>query len=149
MTAGTLPFLADESCDFAIVRALRSEGYDVLAVSEVTQRSDDRALIDQAYREKRVLLTEDKDFGRLVYASHADSAGVILIRFPGNARQTLVQAITALVRDQVTVCSGPLWWYNPDTSGSATDPVHLRRTRRQKKHVRDEPQPDELGLCDG
>lgn len=100
MTAGTLPFLADESCDFAIVRALRSEGYDVLAVSEVTQRSDDRALIDQAYREKRVLLTEDKDFGRLVYASHADSAGVILIRFPGNARQTLVQAITALVRDQ-------------------------------------------------
>jgi predicted nuclease of predicted toxin-antitoxin system len=100
MTAGTLCFLADESCDFAIVRALRAEGYDVLAVSEVTQRSDDRALIDQAYREKRVLLTEDKDFGRLVYASHADSAGVILIRFPGNARRTLVQAVTELVRDQ-------------------------------------------------
>lgn len=100
MTAGTLCFLADESCDFAIVRALRAEGYDVLAVSEVTQRSDDRELIDQAYREKRVLLTEDKDFGRLVYASHADSAGVILIRFPGNARRTLVQAVAALVRDQ-------------------------------------------------
>ena len=28
-----LRFLADESCDFAIVRALRAEGYDVLAVS--------------------------------------------------------------------------------------------------------------------
>jgi predicted nuclease of predicted toxin-antitoxin system len=100
MTAGTLCFLADESCDFAIVRALRAEGYDVLAASEVTQRSDDRELIEQAYREKRVLLTEDKDFGRLVHASHADSAGVILIRFPGNARRTLVQAITELVRDQ-------------------------------------------------
>lgn len=100
MTAGTLCFLADESCDFAIVRALRAEGYDVLAVSEVTQRSDDRELIEQAYREKRVLLTEDKGFGRLVYASHADSAGVILIRFPGNARRTLVQAVTELVRDQ-------------------------------------------------
>jgi uncharacterized protein (DUF433 family) len=48
-------------CDFAVVRALRAEGYDVLAVSEVMRRSDDRELIDQASREKRILLTEDKD----------------------------------------------------------------------------------------
>lgn len=64
--APPLRFLADESCDFAVVRALRAEGYDVLAVSEVTRRSDDRELIDQAYRERRVLLTEDKDFGAFV-----------------------------------------------------------------------------------
>lgn len=64
--APPLRFLADESCDFAVVRALRAEGYDVLAVSEVTRRSDDRELIYQAYREKRVLLTEDKDFGAFV-----------------------------------------------------------------------------------
>jgi len=100
MAVHTLRFLADESCDFAVVRGLRAKGYDVLAVSEVTQRSDDRELIDQAYRERRVLLTEDKDFGWLVYVSHADSAGVILIRFPGNARQTLAQAVTELVEEQ-------------------------------------------------
>ena len=63
MSAFVLRFLADESCDFAVVRALRAEGYDVFAVSEVMRRSDDRELIDQAYREKRILLTEDKDFG--------------------------------------------------------------------------------------
>jgi predicted nuclease of predicted toxin-antitoxin system len=96
----TLCFLADESCDFAVVRALRTEGYDVLAVSEVTRRSDDRELIEQAMREERVLLTEDKDFGWLVYVSHADSAGVILIRFPGNARQTLVQSVRQVVQEQ-------------------------------------------------
>lgn len=100
MAVHTLRFLVDESCDFAVVRALRSTGYDVLAVSEVRQRSDDRDLIDQVYREKRVLLTEDKDFGRLVYVSHADSAGVILIRFPGNARQTLAQTVVELVEEQ-------------------------------------------------
>lgn len=100
MSTPALRFLADESCDFAIVRALRAEGYDVLAVSEVMQRSDDRELIDQAHHERRVLLTEDKDFGWLVYVSHADSAGVVLIRFPGNARQTLVQAIMQLVQEQ-------------------------------------------------
>lgn len=100
MPVPALRFLADESCDFAVVRALRAEGYDVLAVSEVTHRSDDRELIDQAYRERRVLLTEDKDFGWLVYVSHADSAGVVLIRFPGSARRTLVQTIRDLVLEQ-------------------------------------------------
>ena len=59
MNALTLRFLADESCDFAVVRALRVDGYDVLAVSEVMHRSDDRELIDLASREKRVLLTEE------------------------------------------------------------------------------------------
>lgn len=100
MSASALRFLADESCDFAVVRALRAEGYDVLAVSEVTQRSDDRELIDQAYRERRILLTEDKDFGWLVYVSHVDASGVILIRFPGNARQSLVQTIRQMVKEQ-------------------------------------------------
>ena len=34
MDAFALRFLADESCDFAVVRALRAEGYDVLAEPE-------------------------------------------------------------------------------------------------------------------
>jgi predicted nuclease of predicted toxin-antitoxin system len=106
MSAETLRFLADESCDFAVVRALRAEGYDVLAVSEVMSRSNDRELIEQASRERRILLTEDKDFGWLVYVSHTDSAGVILIRFPGNARQTLVDALVDLVHTQGQELSG-------------------------------------------
>jgi len=100
MHTAALRFLADESCDFAIVRDLRAQGYDVLAVSEVTERSDDRDLIEQAYREKRILLTEDKDFGWLVFVSREASAGVILVRFPGDARQTMVQSVRQLVQEQ-------------------------------------------------
>ena len=99
MSEPDLRFLADESCDFAVARALRAAGYDVVAVSEITQRSDDRELIEQASQEKRIVLTEDKDYGWLVYVSHADSAGVILIRFPGNARATLAQTVEQVVRD--------------------------------------------------
>ncbi|MBI1296135.1 hypothetical protein GC175_14370 [bacterium] len=56
-------FLADESCDFAVVRVLREAEFDVLAVAEFMQRSVDRDLIEQASRQQRILLTEDKDFG--------------------------------------------------------------------------------------
>ena len=95
-----LRFLADESCDFGIVRALRAAGFAVLAVSEVMQRSIDRELIEQAKREQRILITEDKDFGWLVFVSHLDSPGVILVRFPGNLRQTLAQSILHLVQTE-------------------------------------------------
>jgi len=95
-----LSFLADESCDFAVVRALRTAGYDVLAVSEVTTRSDDRQLIEQAAREQRIVLTEDKDFGWLVFVSQVASPGVILIRFPGDARLTLARTVVQAVQEQ-------------------------------------------------
>lgn len=48
-----LRFLADESRGFAIVRALRDAGHDVVAVSEHTRQSRDEKLIAQAYEAQR------------------------------------------------------------------------------------------------
>jgi predicted nuclease of predicted toxin-antitoxin system len=92
-------FLADECCDFAAIRSLRAEGHDVLAVNEFQQRSVDKELMALALSENRILLTEDKDFGWLVFAGRVDSPGVILIRFPASARGLLAAAIVDLVRE--------------------------------------------------
>ena len=67
MSTSTPRFLADEGCDFAVVRALREAGFDVVAVCEITNRSEDSDLIQRSQRENRILLTEDKDFGWLVF----------------------------------------------------------------------------------
>ena len=61
-------FLADESCDFIVVRALRSAGHDVLSVAEAARGAKDPVVLGLAREQNRVLLTEDKDFGRLIYA---------------------------------------------------------------------------------
>lgn len=90
-------FLADESCDFAIVRALRATGFDVVAVAEMAPRARDPDVIALAVHEDRVLLTEDKDFGQLVFASRAPSAGVVLIRSQGRARRQLPRTVVDLV----------------------------------------------------
>jgi hypothetical protein len=34
-------FLADESCDFSVVRALRFAGHEVVAIAEVSPREED------------------------------------------------------------------------------------------------------------
>lgn len=90
-------FLADESCDFAVVRILRETGHDVVTVRDLSRGATDEEVIDLAVRENRILLTEDKDFGQLVYAQAANPPGVIFIRFPGNARQSLAETVRQLV----------------------------------------------------
>lgn len=98
-------FLADESCDFSVVRALRSAGYDVTAICESAPQTPDTDVIALAARERRVLLTEDKDFGQLVYAELRESTGVILVRFPASEREALPTAMLEAVKqlgDQLT-----------------------------------------------
>jgi predicted nuclease of predicted toxin-antitoxin system len=94
---GPLRFLADESCDFVVVRALRVAGYDVLAIAEQASGTSDRDVIQLALDDGRVLLTEDKDFGQLVFAAFAGSRGVILIRFPSDARAVLASVVVRVV----------------------------------------------------
>ncbi len=84
-----MDFLADESCDFAVVYALRKAKHDVLAVAEITPRAADSEVIKLALRQKRILLTEDKDFGQLVYAHGQRSLGVIFLRFPVSVRDEI------------------------------------------------------------
>jgi predicted nuclease of predicted toxin-antitoxin system len=91
-------FLADESCDFAVVRALRASGHDVIAVAEIAARTEDAEVIAWAVREARVVLTEDKDFGQLVYAGAHQSTGVVLIRFPPSARPILPSRVLDMIR---------------------------------------------------
>ena len=93
-------FLADESCDFAVVRTLRRAGFDVLSVSETAPRAEDSEVIGLALREERILLTEDKDFGRLVYSHGQETLGVIFLRFPTFARKQISRDVLNLVRQQ-------------------------------------------------
>jgi len=94
-----ITFLADESCDFLVVRKLRSAQYDVLSVAESFPSVTDKQVLEHAIKEGRILLTEDKDFGEWVFAHGEKIAGVILIRFPGNARKRLGEEIINLVDD--------------------------------------------------
>jgi predicted nuclease of predicted toxin-antitoxin system len=93
-------FLADESCDFRVVRTLRAAGHDVTAVLEESPGAEDEAVIALARREERVLITEDRDFGQLFYAATRPTCGVVLLRFPSNARNSMLKAVTDLVEER-------------------------------------------------
>ena len=57
-----------------------ADGHDFLYILEKKPGvPDDEVLID-AYNEERILLTEDKDFGELVYRLKKPARGIVLIR---------------------------------------------------------------------
>jgi predicted nuclease of predicted toxin-antitoxin system len=79
-------FLADESCDAALLRAMRGAGHDVTSASDTMRGATDQSVLEEALREQRLLMTEDKDFGELVFARGATGFGVVLLRYPIAAR---------------------------------------------------------------
>lgn len=89
--------LADESCDLRVVRALRGAGHDVRAVIEVSPGLPDDEVLAIAVADDRIFITEDRDFGQLVFASRARSRGVIPIRFPTSARERLPATVVDFV----------------------------------------------------
>ncbi|MGD9892141.1 MAG: DUF5615 family PIN-like protein [Dehalococcoidia bacterium] len=101
-----LRFLADESCSPAVIRALRADGHNVHALSEVTRRTVDELVIAQAAADGRILLTEDKDFGWLVFVKRENSAGVVLMRFPQNLRRGMAETVRQVVRHHGDLLQG-------------------------------------------
>lgn len=74
-----LKFVADEGVEKEIVVALR-KSYDVFYVVENLRSASDDFILEKAEKERRILITLDKDFGELVFRMHQLHSGVILCR---------------------------------------------------------------------
>ena len=59
--------LADECVAAPLVAFLRAGGHDVLYIAEAAAGLSDGDVIALSLREQRLLLTEDNDFGDLVF----------------------------------------------------------------------------------
>ena len=124
-------FVADESCAGPVIRALREAGHDVIAIAEVAKGATDDQVLARALDEKRVLITEDHDFGELVYARGRSTAGVLLVRFDSRARRakpaTVVEAAAklgsrlqgAFAVVEPVACAYTAGLPNPDSSPSS------------------------------
>ena len=77
-------FLLDESAHRGLAGHLASVGHDVTVVGRDYPRSlDDSTVLAIARREGRILITNDRDFGELVFDQLEPHAGVNLLRLKG------------------------------------------------------------------
>ena len=92
-----MKFLADECCDSSLVAQLREEGHNVSYVAEEKAGATDDTILSDAYKEGRILLTEDKDFGELVFRLKKPCHGIILIRIDVKERNTKWNRLKTLI----------------------------------------------------
>ena len=69
----------------------------MVEAADVGPGASDAEVAAWAVRQARVLVTEDRDFGRLVYAFGQRTLGVICVRWPHSARGALRRVLTGLL----------------------------------------------------
>lgn len=73
-------WLVDECVNGGLISHLRATGHNVVYVAEIGRLVSDVEIMAQARREDRLLLTEDKDFGDLVFRRGRSVPGIVLLR---------------------------------------------------------------------
>ena len=94
-----LKFLADESLEYSIVLYLRKSGYDVVSVAEDFPSEKDKVILKRAYREDRIIITNDKDFSDLVFLNKLGHKGVVLLRFRSENVETKIEFLESFLKN--------------------------------------------------
>jgi predicted nuclease of predicted toxin-antitoxin system len=95
-------FLLDENVDLPLADYLREQGHDVTAVAvDYTRSIKDDEVLRIARAEHRILITNDKDFGALIYEQRLDHAGVIFFRLRDEEIPTKIARLAAVLTHHV------------------------------------------------
>ena len=99
-------FIVDESTGFGISRYLQAEGHDILIVVEAMPEADDAAILQLAWDEERIVVTNDKDFGELIFRRQEPHHGVVLLRLQDESGGNRIQVMAALMAQYGSQLSG-------------------------------------------
>ena len=91
-------FLVDESTGPWAAQWLRDQGYEVFSVFEQARGINDEDILEQAFAENWILITNDKDFGEKIFRDHKPHKGVVLLRLDDERATTKIEVINRLLQ---------------------------------------------------
>jgi len=96
-----MKLLADENIPRLCVERLREVGHDVLYIAEANAAAKDPDVLLLAGHESRILNTEDRDFGTLVYGLQKEPPeGVVYIRLGFSTPGAIADALWEIIEDE-------------------------------------------------
>ena len=75
-----MKFLVDANLGRKFANLLKEDGHDTIFVNDLLPKLSDDEILSKALEEKRIIVTNDKDFGELTFRLGKASSGVILLR---------------------------------------------------------------------
>ncbi|NOR47621.1 MAG: hypothetical protein GQ533_06200 [Methanosarcinaceae archaeon] len=99
-------FLVDECTGPAVAQWLRQQNHDVISVFDEIRGADDKEVIKIASEQNRILITNDKDFGELVFREKKPHKGVILLRLEDERAANKIAVLKNLLKKYENSLSG-------------------------------------------
>ena len=90
-------FLVDECTGPGVAKWLRQQGHEVFSVYEQARGIEDDEIVERAYSENRILITNDKDFGEKIFRDNKPHKGVILLRLEDERVPGKIAAVKQLL----------------------------------------------------
>jgi predicted nuclease of predicted toxin-antitoxin system len=92
-------FFVDECTGPAVAEWLREQKHEVFSVYDEARGLDDDTIIQKAFTENWILITNDKDFGVKIYRERQSHHGVILLRLDDERAASKIEVLRRLLRD--------------------------------------------------
>jgi predicted nuclease of predicted toxin-antitoxin system len=90
-----MKFLVDESTGIAVSKKLKQMGFDSVSVIDCMKGAEDEVIMQRAIKENRVIITNDKDFGRL--ARFYKPPGVILLILRDESVENKIKLVSFVI----------------------------------------------------
>ena len=96
-----MKFLVDECTGPAVAGWLRDDGHEVFSVYEEARGAEDDIILQKAFVENWVLITNDKDFGDKVFRNGRLHKGVILLRLEDERAASKIRVLARLLEKYI------------------------------------------------
>jgi predicted nuclease of predicted toxin-antitoxin system len=95
-----MKFLLDESAELRLASTLEEAGHDVTVIArDYPHALPDHEVLEIACDEQRVLITNDRDFGELIFRQRLPHYGVIYFRLPDQPVVEKAETLRRILRD--------------------------------------------------
>ncbi|MCB0729152.1 MAG: DUF5615 family PIN-like protein [Ignavibacteriae bacterium] len=100
--------VADENMISGLLNKLRTSRFEVFSIRENLKGESDNNIIELTKDNKGILITEDKDFGELVFSHNIRGCSVILLRYKnvseyGILEDKVIQILNRLLMNPVII----------------------------------------------
>lgn len=91
--------IADENLHQRFIDRLIAEGYDLFSIREELSGISDFEVASLAKYKQGLVITEDKDFGELVYAHNVKGISIIFLRYDKADLDVVTESLLGIVRE--------------------------------------------------
>ena len=92
-----MKFLIDVNVGGSITEWMIDSGHDVIEVRDIDCRMTDKAILDLAVKENRIIVTTDNDFEKMIWQQQKAHCGILrLENLPRSERMDLIKDVISL-----------------------------------------------------